>query len=181
MRRRAPKTQPATATDTAPAPDRVDCSHHLVGRLALPLTAVGKNYDLVEWWGRVRGVWAGVGAVNERLCLANTFDVDFMPCYSSLITFATISPSFAVDRAMSPAQSEDSGLAPERGTTYATITLPRNALHLAINFAGKPCSKGMTGKLGSGPRKRTSCGTFKCRTKGSPQPKMKKKENPLMH
>ncbi|KAH8416586.1 hypothetical protein KR222_010235, partial [Zaprionus bogoriensis] len=43
--------------------------------------------------------------------------------------------SFAVDRAMSPAQSEDSGLAPERGTTYATITLPRNALHLAINFA----------------------------------------------
>lgn len=44
---------------------------------------------------------------------------------------------FAVDRAMSPAQSEDSGLAPERGTTYATITLPRNALHLAINFAGK--------------------------------------------
>ncbi|KAH8245157.1 hypothetical protein KR032_005556, partial [Drosophila birchii] len=42
---------------------------------------------------------------------------------------------FAVDRAMSPAQSEDSGLAPERGTTYATITLPRNALHLAITFA----------------------------------------------
>ncbi|KAH8258922.1 hypothetical protein KR038_003860, partial [Drosophila bunnanda] len=41
----------------------------------------------------------------------------------------------AVDRAMSPAQSEDSGLAPERGTTYATITLPRNALHLAITFA----------------------------------------------
>lgn len=38
---------------------------------------------------------------------------------------------------MSPAQSEDSGLAPERGTTYATITLPRNALHLAITFAGE--------------------------------------------
>ncbi|XP_068158867.1 glutamate receptor-interacting protein 1 isoform X2 [Drosophila tropicalis] len=43
--------------------------------------------------------------------------------------------SAQVDRAMSPAQSEDSGLAPERGTTYATITLPRNALHLAITFA----------------------------------------------
>lgn len=42
---------------------------------------------------------------------------------------------------MSPAQSEDSGLAPERGTTYATITLPRNALHLAINFAGKRISQ----------------------------------------
>ncbi|XP_032295898.1 glutamate receptor-interacting protein 2 isoform X2 [Drosophila virilis] len=46
-----------------------------------------------------------------------------------------LAPMLSVDRAMSPAQSEDSGLAPERGTTYATITLPRNALHLAINFA----------------------------------------------
>ncbi|XP_034490175.1 glutamate receptor-interacting protein 1 isoform X2 [Drosophila innubila] len=46
-----------------------------------------------------------------------------------------MAPMLSVDRAMSPAQSEDSGLAPERGTTYATITLPRNALHLAINFA----------------------------------------------
>lgn len=48
-----------------------------------------------------------------------------------------LSVFLAVDRAMSPAQSEDSGLAPERGTTYATITLPRNALHLAITFAGE--------------------------------------------
>nr|XP_041630947.1 glutamate receptor-interacting protein 1 isoform X3 [Drosophila kikkawai] len=47
-----------------------------------------------------------------------------------------LAPMLSVDRAMSPAQSEDSGLAPERGTTYATITLPRNALHLAITFAG---------------------------------------------
>ncbi|XP_017872201.1 PREDICTED: glutamate receptor-interacting protein 2 isoform X1 [Drosophila arizonae] len=46
-----------------------------------------------------------------------------------------LAPMLSVDRAMSPAQSEDSGLAPERGTTYATITLPRNALHLAISFA----------------------------------------------
>ncbi|XP_034124627.1 glutamate receptor-interacting protein 1 isoform X3 [Drosophila guanche] len=46
-----------------------------------------------------------------------------------------LAPMLSVDRAMSPAQSEDSGLAPERGTTYATITLPRNALHLAITFA----------------------------------------------
>lgn len=29
------------------------------------------------------------------------------------------------DRAMSPAQSEDSGLAADRSTTYATISLPR--------------------------------------------------------
>uniref|UniRef100_A0A1A9X5H1 PDZ domain-containing protein n=1 Tax=Glossina brevipalpis TaxID=37001 RepID=A0A1A9X5H1_9MUSC len=40
------------------------------------------------------------------------------------------------DRAMSPAQSEDSGLAPERGTTYATITLPRdNATNIGITLA----------------------------------------------
>ncbi|XP_017061551.1 glutamate receptor-interacting protein 1 isoform X2 [Drosophila ficusphila] len=51
-------------------------------------------------------------------------------------TDTALSPIISgVDRAMSPAQSEDSGLAPERGTTYATITLPRNALHLAITFA----------------------------------------------
>lgn len=62
----------------------------------------------------------------------------------TLLISPSLSPSlslFAVDRAMSPAQSEDSGLAPERGTTYATITLPRNALHLAINFAGKRISQ----------------------------------------
>uniref|UniRef100_A0A1B0FKB8 PDZ domain-containing protein n=1 Tax=Glossina morsitans morsitans TaxID=37546 RepID=A0A1B0FKB8_GLOMM len=40
------------------------------------------------------------------------------------------------DRAMSPAQSEDSGLAPERGTTYATITLPRdNTTNIGITLA----------------------------------------------
>ncbi|XP_016976727.1 glutamate receptor-interacting protein 1 isoform X1 [Drosophila rhopaloa] len=50
-------------------------------------------------------------------------------------TDTSLAPMLSVDRAMSPAQSEDSGLAPERGTTYATITLPRNALHLAITFA----------------------------------------------
>lgn len=65
---------------------------------------------------------------------------------SRLTLLISSSPSLslsllAVDRAMSPAQSEDSGLAPERGTTYATITLPRNALHLAINFAGKSISQ----------------------------------------
>ncbi|EDV91840.1 glutamate receptor-interacting protein 1 [Drosophila grimshawi] len=46
-----------------------------------------------------------------------------------------LAPMLSVERAMSPAQSEDSGLAPERGTTYTTITLPRNALNLAISFA----------------------------------------------
>lgn len=39
---------------------------------------------------------------------------------------------------MSPAQSEDSGLAADRGTTYATISLPReNAATMGIVFAGK--------------------------------------------
>lgn len=39
---------------------------------------------------------------------------------------------------MSPAQSEDSGLAPERGTTYATIHLARdNAPAMGIVLAGK--------------------------------------------
>lgn len=39
---------------------------------------------------------------------------------------------------MSPAQSEDSGLAPERGTTYATIHLSRdNAPAMGIVLAGK--------------------------------------------
>lgn len=42
------------------------------------------------------------------------------------------------DRAMSPAQSEDSGLAADRGTTYATISLPReNAQVMGIQFLGK--------------------------------------------
>lgn len=39
---------------------------------------------------------------------------------------------------MSPAQSEDSGLAPDRGTTYATITLPRDSgQNMGITFAGE--------------------------------------------
>lgn len=41
------------------------------------------------------------------------------------------------DRAMSPAQSEDSGLAADRNTTYATISLPRdNVMAMGIIFAG---------------------------------------------
>lgn len=39
---------------------------------------------------------------------------------------------------MSPAQSEDSGLAADRGTTYATISLPReNASAMGIVFIGE--------------------------------------------
>lgn len=39
---------------------------------------------------------------------------------------------------MSPAQSEDSGLAADRGTTYATISLPReNPQAMGIVFLGK--------------------------------------------
>lgn len=39
---------------------------------------------------------------------------------------------------MSPAQSEDSGLATDRGTTYATISLPRDNVNaMGIVFAGK--------------------------------------------
>lgn len=42
---------------------------------------------------------------------------------------------------MSPAQSEDSGLAADRGTTYATISLPReNAQAMGIIFLGKSIS-----------------------------------------
>lgn len=43
---------------------------------------------------------------------------------------------------MSPAQSEDSGLAADRGTTYATISLPReNAQSMGIVFLGKTLSQ----------------------------------------
>lgn len=39
---------------------------------------------------------------------------------------------------MSPAQSEDSGLAADRGTTYGTTNLPReNAQAMGIVFLGK--------------------------------------------
>lgn len=44
---------------------------------------------------------------------------------------------FLGERAMSPAQSEDSGLAADRSTTYATISLPReNAPAMGIVFLG---------------------------------------------
>lgn len=86
------------------------------------------------WRNSEAGRWQ---TVSDLLCL-----VALLMLISRLTLLISSSPSLslsllAVDRAMSPAQSEDSGLAPERGTTYATITLPRNALHLAINFAGK--------------------------------------------
>lgn len=46
--------------------------------------------------------------------------------------------SHSGERAMSPAQSEDSGLAADRGTTYATISLPReNAQAMGIVFLGR--------------------------------------------
>lgn len=39
---------------------------------------------------------------------------------------------------MSPAQSEDSGLAADRGTTYATISIPRDqGASLGIILAGE--------------------------------------------
>ncbi|XP_053678413.1 glutamate receptor-interacting protein 2 [Anopheles nili] len=41
----------------------------------------------------------------------------------------------ASDRAMSPAQSEDSGLAADRGTTYATISIPRDTGQIGIILA----------------------------------------------
>lgn len=49
-----------------------------------------------------------------------------------------INSIFSGERAMSPAQSEDSGLAADRGTTYATISLPReNAQAMGIVFLGE--------------------------------------------
>lgn len=103
----------------------------------IPSTTVG------EFLSRkvARGQWPPLSC--------GTFDVDFTPriAHLSYSHSPSLTPSlFAVDRAMSPAQSEDSGLAPERGTTYATITLPRNALHLAINFAGKRIFETLPGK-----------------------------------
>jgi hypothetical protein len=41
-------------------------------------------------------------------------------------------------RAMSPAQSEDSGLAADRGSTYVTISIARkNCQSIGITLAGK--------------------------------------------
>lgn len=45
---------------------------------------------------------------------------------------------------MSPAQSEDSGLAADRGSTYASISLPReNTSSMGIVLAGKILYKKM--------------------------------------
>jgi hypothetical protein len=56
--------------------------------------------------------------------------------YLSIILFHLISVNG--DRAMSPAQSEDSGLAADRSSTYATISIPRENAHaMGIIFAGE--------------------------------------------
>lgn len=61
------------------------------------------------------------------LCIKEVFWLIFFSFFVSL-----------GERAMSPAQSEDSGLAADRGTTYATISLPReNAQAMGIVFLGK--------------------------------------------
>ncbi|XP_055383060.1 glutamate receptor-interacting protein 1 isoform X2 [Condylostylus longicornis] len=50
-----------------------------------------------------------------------------------------MTPILTGDRAMSPAQSEDSGLAPDRGPTSAIISLPReSAQAMDIIFADRP-------------------------------------------
>lgn len=82
-----------------------------------------------------------------RLLLCNILTIIIIICsvYTSYNIFYdyTTSAYYIVvkisgDRAMSPAQSEDSGLAPDRGTTYATISLPReSAQAMGIKFAGK--------------------------------------------
>ena len=58
----------------------------------------------------------------------------------SLIKIFSISAGPRLDRMSSPAQSEDSGLAADRGTytTYATLSIPReNAQAMGIVFSGK--------------------------------------------
>lgn len=58
--------------------------------------------------------------------------------YDLITRFLMIFFFVSVERAMSPAQSEDSGLAADRGTTYATISLPReNVQAMGIVFLGK--------------------------------------------
>lgn len=64
------------------------------------------------------------------LVLAIKWNFSFFLCFFFLSTKG--------ERAMSPAQSEDSGLAADRGTTYATISLPReNAQAMGIVFLGE--------------------------------------------
>ncbi|XP_055615895.1 glutamate receptor-interacting protein 2 isoform X2 [Toxorhynchites rutilus septentrionalis] len=65
---------------------------------------------------------AGGGTGTAAVTTAGTPAAGLMP--SSGGTSGSILS--AIDRAMSPAQSEDSGLAADRGTTYATITIPRD-------------------------------------------------------
>lgn len=59
-------------------------------------------------------------------------------CVISSHHFMLFSITVSQGRAMSPAQSEDSGLAADRGSTYATISIPRqNCQSMGIIFAGK--------------------------------------------
>jgi hypothetical protein len=69
---------------------------------------------------------------NNSLTLSDvkSMSIDFL--------FFFIAVSRLESRAMSPAQSEDSGLAADRGSTYATISIPRqNCQSMGIIFAGK--------------------------------------------
>ncbi|XP_053658090.1 glutamate receptor-interacting protein 2 [Anopheles marshallii] len=54
---------------------------------------------------------------------------------SAMVQHSTGNMFSASDRAMSPAQSEDSGLAADRGTTYATISVPRDNGQIGIVLA----------------------------------------------
>ncbi|XP_061517693.1 glutamate receptor-interacting protein 1 isoform X1 [Anopheles gambiae] len=54
---------------------------------------------------------------------------------SAMVQHSTGNIFSASDRAMSPAQSEDSGLAADRGTTYATISIPRDSGQIGIVLA----------------------------------------------
>lgn len=67
------------------------------------------------------------------------YTILFLQNYLHCVTNSIIQQYFfSVSRAMSPAQSEDSGLAADRGTTYATISIPRqNAQALGLIFSGK--------------------------------------------
>lgn len=74
-----------------------------------------------------------------RITLIPMFIFCFLMHNSLFLSLFHIS---AIDRAMSPAQSEDSGLAADRGTTYATISIPReNAQAMGIIFTGNELSE----------------------------------------
>ncbi|XP_065078227.1 glutamate receptor-interacting protein 1 [Ochlerotatus camptorhynchus] len=72
----------------------------------------------------------GGGVATAAITTAGTPSAGLMQSASVAGTGAgagtTGSMMSAIDRAMSPAQSEDSGLAADRGTTYATISIPRD-------------------------------------------------------